>query len=120
VGHQSHADPAAGDALAAADVQVVDLGVVVVGPAVLQRVEQGLQCVIDVPPPVVRRVHVDGDRQASGDRPHAPGGECRLDGPAEGTAAAAQQRAVADPPPQVVDRRREREFKFHVVSLSVM
>lgn len=90
--------------------QVDDLAVVLVGPAVLERIEQGLLHVVDVAPAVVGRIDLDFDGERSLEWLHAPGREDRHDALAETAALAADQRSRPHPPPVMVDRRRVGQF----------
>jgi hypothetical protein len=116
VRHDPHANEAAGNGFTSAEVQVVDLGVVVIGPAMLHRVEQSLQGIIEITPPAVRRVQVDRDRETAEERSHRPLKENRFDGFSVLSTFAADQGLFSDSPEVVIDRRRVRQFVIHLVS----
>lgn len=86
--------------------QVDDLAVVLVGPAMLERVEQGLLHVVDVAPAVVGRMHFDLHGKRSVERLAAQGREDRHDALPEAAALAADQRSRPHPPPVVIDAGR--------------
>jgi hypothetical protein len=52
-------DFAVRDDLAARDIEMVNLAVVAVGATMLERIEQGFHCVIEIASPTVRRMNND-------------------------------------------------------------
>ena len=104
----SDQQPSARSRLAPPRDQQVDLAVVLVHAGVLERIEDGLLDVVQVATAPIRRegVHAQGDPSARRRLAGPAAAQEGTDVPAERPALPADQRAVPDVPPVVVDARR--------------